>query len=74
MRLDQISNTHMEGKDMAQQPFVKFVKALPKSDDLPPVGPYGERRADMLKASAIAKAGKRRAARRMGFVNVTSQT
>lgn len=56
-----------------QAPYVRFAKALPKSDDLPDVGPYGERRADRLKASAVAKASKRRAARRMGFVNVTSQ-
>jgi hypothetical protein len=48
------------------------VKALAKADDLPDVGPYGQRRADRLKASAVTKAAQRRAARRMGFVAVSS--
>lgn len=65
-------NPPTEEKDMVQQPYVKFVKALAKADDLPDVGPYGQRRADRLKASAVAKAAQRRAARRMGFVAVSS--
>lgn len=56
---------------MVQQPYKRFVKALDKGD-LPDVGPYGQRRADRLKASAVTKAAQRRAARRMGFVAVSS--
>jgi len=57
---------------MVQQPYVKFVKALAKADDLPDVGPYGESRHDRLKASAVTQAAQRRLARRMGFVGVSS--
>jgi len=57
---------------MVQQPYVRFVRALAKADDLPDVGPYGESRHDRLKASAVTKAAQRRVARRMGFVAVSS--